>query len=241
MDDGLEKRNTTGHQPGGRPEGLFSIDGVFGGWGTSSQLEYNPLNISVGSTLTLHGPDFDGLEFEVEQILGTTISHAGSTYRLTDYVLIGTMSPETACLADSDAQVRVRLRCGDDGYGGLDVTAFQAQHLEQEGTHTFNNFASSSGLVSLRNSRGGYEYGFERIDGARDVYRGHRAVIGGEGSDGSVTNRTVESLDYSREQPDGEGGFYTQWALVEHNPETRDMITLFGWSLDPSLIESTGS
>jgi len=241
MDDGLEKRNTTGHQPGMRPEGIFSIDGVFGGWGTSSQLEYNPLNVSVGSTLTLHGPDFDGLEFEVEQVLGTVISHAGTKHHVTDYVLIATMSTETACLADSDGHVRVRLRCGDDGYGGLDVTAFQAQRLEQEGTHTFNNLASASGLVSLRNSRGGYEYGFERIDGAREVYRGHRAVIGGEGSDGSVTKRAIESLDYSREQPDGDGGFYTQWALVEHNPETRDIITLFGWSLDPSLIESTGS
>lgn len=67
-----------------------------------------------------------------------------------------------------------------------------------------------------------------------------RTVVGGEGSEGSTTTRPIEYLDYCREQQDDDGNAYQQWALVEHNPDTHDMITLFGWSITPDSVERVG-
>jgi hypothetical protein len=184
--------------------------------------------------------DFEGLELEVTQVLGTTIRCGGEKYEITDYVLVGPMTSATAALADSDGNVHVRLRCAQDDRGSLDVVVFQAQALEREGTHSFNLLAAEDGLVTLKNALGVREQGFERVDGAVDVYRGRRLVIGGAGSEGSLVTREIESLDYCREQFDQEGRPYTQWALVEHNPESHDVITLFGWSIDPYSIERVG-
>jgi hypothetical protein len=204
---------------------------------SGAQLEYNPLNAAVGEHLRLHDGELAGLEVEIEQVLGTVIEHGGSRYHLVDYVVIGESTPETGALADVDGKVRMRLRYGVDDQGNLDVTVFQAQHFQGSADLYFSSLAATERDVSLRNARGGYEYGFERIGGAYDVYRGRRVVVAGEGAGGSIATHQIESLDYSREQRDAEGGAYTQWALVERNVETREMITLFGWSVDPYSIE----
>ncbi len=234
--DGSKPWRSAGIPKGSPP----SLGGTFGGLGKISQLEYNPLDVSVGSTLKLHGPDFNGLEVEVEQVLETVMTYERKRYHFIDYVLIGPMTPETAHLADRDGNVRLRLRGSDDGAGGIDLTVFQAQHLEEEATRTFENLASSAGSVSLRSARGGYDYGFERSYGAQGAYSARRTVVGCEGSEGSTTTRSIEYLDYCREQQDDDGSAYQQWALVEHNPDTHDMITLFGWSITPHSVERVG-
>lgn len=214
-----------------------SVEGTFGASSSGSQLEYNPLNVTVGECLRLQDSGLTGLEVQVEQVLGTIIEHGGKRHLLADYVVIGDCTPETRPLADVDGKVRMRLRYVTDDQGNVDVTVFQAQHFQGSADLYFSSLAATVSDVSLRDARGGYEHGFERIGGAYDVYRGHRVVVSGEGVEGSISTHQIESLDYSREQRDAEGGTYTQWALVERNVETREMITLFGWSVDPYSIE----
>jgi len=206
-----------------------------------SEVTYNPLALSVGSRVRLNCDDFSGLELNVEQILGTTIRHAGTRYDIVDYVLIGEMSPSTASLADRDGHVRVRLRCSEDRNCRLDVVAFQAQSMERDARDSFKQLSSPFQLATLRDSTGRFEYGFSRVGQEDKSYKGTRTVIGGPSTMPSGESHTLESLDFMRERPDASGGYYTQWALVEYNTKTKDMITLFGWSVDPDTIETVRS
>ncbi len=231
MDPLEQPKHTTDSKPQGQ---IVDLNGNVGPWGQSSQIPLNPLSIVVGSKLRLHDPDLHGLEVRVEEVLGTTVNYDGQRYYITDYAVIGAQTPEASSLSDNDGNIRLRIRCCAEESGALDTTIFQAQHLQQAATPVFTSLASSEGLASLISARGRREYGFERIDDVHDIYRGERTVIGEQGL---VTTHIIETLDYSRMQPDGKGDYYSQWALVEHNPETHDMITLFGWSIAPESIE----
>ncbi len=234
----MENELSSGGGRTGRPaDPRPSLQGTFGAFSAGPQLEYNPLNVAVGDNLRLHEMELAGFEVEVEQILGTTITYDGTRYQLTDYVVVGECTPELRHFADVDGKIHIRLRCEQDDWGRLEVTAFQAQHLEAGATLSFESLAGIESDVSLRSSRGGYEYGFERIGRVYAVFQGQRVVVAGSGTDGGTSSHLIESLDYVREQRESDGRSYNQWALVEYNPQTMDMITLFGWSVDPYSIE----
>jgi hypothetical protein len=204
------------------------------------RITFNPLRAEVGRSLRINDPDLEQLELGVDQILNTTVDHGGERYVLADYALEADGNDSCAHLADEDGKVRIRLRCISDGAGGFEATVFQAQWLTDHAGDAFRSLARTS-QASLTDAEGERADGFKRIDGVTDVYSGSRTVVGDPGSvgdqEGGLSLHTIIYLDYDRWNETDSGEGYSQWALVEFNSQSQDMMTLFGWSIDPRSIE----
>ncbi len=211
-----------------------------GSLGGASPLAYNPLNRQVGDTITFRDADLSSLQCEVEQVATTKCTVDGESYYISDYELLAKKTSDTEHLADTDGYVRLKLRCIPTEEGTIDAVVFQAQRLDEGAGWQFEQLAERGGTVTLRDSSGGFQHGFTRIDDAEGAYHSERTVIGnptkGPAAASDIERFSIKSLDYERETTDGNGNRYTQYGIVEFNEKTNAMVTLFGWSIDANDI-----
>lgn len=223
------------HSPDNSPE-----EARFGGQSSEYALAYNPLNRQILDTIRFRDGELAGLTATVNQIASTKLVVGTEPFVFTDYDLSAPQTEGTKELADEDGVVRIRLRCLAGEHGELDTVAFQAQRFDAKADWMFDNHKSQQGTVSLRDYAGNFQHGFSRIDQVQTPYHGERTVLGDprlpDAGIATVTQHKIDYLDYERNTRDSSGEEYTQYALVEYNQRTQDMITLFGWSIDPRSI-----
>ena len=190
---------------------------------------YNPLDQSIGVSLPLNAPQYEGYDFTIKEIRQYTRKLLNKSFVFTDYVLEGVKN------FDTTTTIKLRLRVVPTDSGGKDVILLRLyddleydQGLENVVRDTTGQFEVSYDEGELDGTGKARKAGdtelYSRINGVLTAYRADILILGELNEKrlalaSKIKRAELEYWDYSREL-DENGKKRPQFLFVEMDSKT---------------------
>jgi hypothetical protein len=185
---------------------------------------FNPLDSRIGAAQTIayaNGPEFEDIDFTVQEIREYTRRIGAQEYRFSDYVLKGV---STKSFEAKDA-LMARIRVVPNQAGANDSLLLRVYDEFAFSEDFLGVVNDTTGVFEITDDDSGEKFTFNRINDLKESYHAAVLVVGETTPDGkAMTGKSspvkIEYWDYWRDAEIGAGKTAKEFVFVEMNSDT---------------------